>query len=59
MTADEIDKLGQQAKWWREVGHSSRFPLHLNKLDALLALAKRAAAMSELERAAIKRRRAA
>lgn len=61
MTIEEIDRLQEAISFWKGVGNSSKFPVHINKMEALLALARGAAAMSELERAAARRakRRAA
>jgi hypothetical protein len=59
MTLKELDRLKEDVALQKAASHSSKAMLHINKLEKLIAIAKRGASMSELEQAAANRKRRA
>ena len=55
MTRKEIERVRRELRFWKDVGHSSKMPVHVNRLEILLDLADAAAAFSSVERSAARR----
>jgi hypothetical protein len=55
MTPADIEQIRQDMAAQKDRGYSSKAALHFNKLETVLDLAAKAAAMSELENSAARR----